>query len=148
MPLLDPPDVVCCEHLIKFLNVRLLQQYTDFAARALAKHKFDSIAFRGMSGALIATPVSLALNKPLILIRKEEDVTHSSFKVEGNKACKRYVILDDFISSGETYKAIVTAVSIFAPKAKCIGLLSVQHIDNDGLTKSTTEKKPYFLYQG
>jgi adenine/guanine phosphoribosyltransferase-like PRPP-binding protein len=82
----------------------------------LDKKKFDSIAFRGMSGALIAPIVANRMNKELILVRKDTDSgsgSHADQLVEGNSGSKRYVILDDFISSGLTTKEIVSSVNHF-----------------------------------
>ena len=42
-----------------------------------------AIAFSGMSGALIAPIVALRLKKPLIMVRKDNDESHSGRLVEG-----------------------------------------------------------------
>ena len=68
------------------------------------KLKFDAIVFRGNSGAAIAFPVSVATGIPVVLVRKEG--SHGS-KVEGSCSVSKYLILDDFISSGETMKKIL-----------------------------------------
>lgn len=71
---------------------------------------FDAIAFRGMSGAMLAGILSYRLKKDLLLVRKPEDSTHSPYKVEGNHGAEKYVIVDDIVSSGATVKNIVQSI--------------------------------------
>lgn len=74
------------------------------------RHDFDSIAFRGNSGSLVAPAVALRLRKPLILVRRGEDC-HSHLPVEGNLATERYAIIDDLVSTGTTVQSIVKAIT-------------------------------------
>jgi len=87
--------------------------------------KFDSIAFRGMSGAIVAPLVAMKLKKNLLMVRKSGITSHSGNKVEGFSKSKRYIIVDDFIESGETAAHIYYEVKDFAPKAECVGMLVV-----------------------
>lgn len=137
MPNQRSPDLLCSAHMRKFIDMSELNTYVNLAIQALKNKRFDSLAFRGNSGAVIAPPVALALKKHLIMVRKPLDsiATHSDFLVEGNMSSSRYVIIDDFMSSEKTARAIVEAVADFAPNAKCIGLLAVQSIDTDLLKK-------------
>lgn len=83
------------------------------AAKALRlfrkKHPFDAIAFRGNSGAAIAYPLSFKLQIPLICIRK--GASHSPLKLEGCTNARTYVIVDDFIDSGNTMNQIQRAIN-------------------------------------
>ena len=108
------------EHLIRREN---FEKYLPLAIKQLEKLDFDAIAFRGMSGALTAPVVAHAMGKQLIMCRKREEVNHSGRAVEGFKASKRYVIVDDIISSGHTVSLIQRMISVFAPNAECIGIL-------------------------
>ena len=67
---------------------------------------FDSVVFRGMSGALIVPEVAGVLNKPIVLVRKD-DGSHSSHIVEGYAHVKKYIIIDDLIYMGHTITNIV-----------------------------------------
>lgn len=67
---------------------------------------FDAIAFTGVSGAALAFPLSFALGIPLLCVRKQGESSHSPYKVEGDYSAERYVIVDDFISSGSTVNRI------------------------------------------
>lgn len=75
------------------------------------KVQFEAVAFRGMSGAIVAPMVAVKMNKPLILIRKPGDGSHSSYRVEGYTIPCKYIIVDDFISSGRTIEAIHQAIN-------------------------------------
>lgn len=99
-----------------------IKQAVETCVETLAGKRFDTIAFRGMSGALIAPIVAHTLGKEIILIRKKtEDYTNSNEKVEGHLAAKEYVILDDFICSGDTVREIMRRVKRFAPQAELVG---------------------------
>lgn len=86
---------------------------------------FEAIAYRGQSGAITASIIAHKLRKPLILIRKEGDKGHSYYTFEGPITIKNYLIVDDFMSSGETFDAIVTKMEEHAPQAICKGMLEV-----------------------
>ncbi len=90
--------------------------------RAISGKHFDAIAFRGMSGALIAPIIAYKKKKNLLLVRKPRDGGHSGRMVEGDRRSRRYIIIDDFISGGETVRTIVKRVKQFAPQAKCVGV--------------------------
>ena len=87
--------------------------------------KFDAIAFSGVSGALLAPPIALALNKTLLLVRKNITDGHSNHYVEGDIGARRYIIVDDFMSRGVTLRRIVKHIKKNAPNAKCIGVLEI-----------------------
>jgi len=88
---------------------------------ALEGVEFDTIAFRGMSGALVAPIVARDLKKEIILVRKEKGDNHSGYTVEGHIGAKKYVILDDFISSGATVREIIKEVQAATPTAELVG---------------------------
>lgn len=134
------PEYQTCDYLKYYLDPVAAKNRYVLAAKVLKKYakEFDSIAFTGMSGALIAPAIASRLNKPLIMVRKSTRNCHSSHKVEGNKACKKYVIVDDLISSGETATNIQKAIHKFAPDARCIGVLQVNELSNSLDNKLTT----------
>jgi orotate phosphoribosyltransferase len=72
--------------------------------------KFDTIAFRGMSGALIVPVIADKLQKAMIFVRKGE-TNHSDYQVEGNKKVSKYIIIDDLIFSGGTIHSILDKVN-------------------------------------
>ena len=94
---------------------------------------FDAIAYRGASGAITASIIAYELKKPLILVRKPEDTKgHSPYMLEGPAKVKRYLIVDDFMSSGVTYDAIREAVRKEHPLAECLGMLEVTYCESGG----------------
>lgn len=94
--------------------------------------KFDAIAFRGTSGAAMAYPLSYLTGIPLLCVRKK-DQHHSSCGVEGfhQQDISTYIIVDDFISTGETMKQILFGireaerwgVANNLKYAKCVGIV-------------------------
>lgn len=94
-------------------------------ARELKQHyEFDSIAFTGTSGAAMSYILSAELGVHLICIRKETDNSHyvkGHGLLEGNLSSKRYLFVDDFISSGSTFKRVRDLLVTMMPKATCVG---------------------------
>ena len=98
--------------------------------------EFDFIAIRGMSGAIVAGPVSLRVKKPIVIIRKNEK-SHGypienplSLLIEG----KKYIILDDGIGTGETIGVIVNKLNDrYHNNVTCVGifLYAQTEIDDD-----------------
>jgi adenine/guanine phosphoribosyltransferase-like PRPP-binding protein len=99
------------------------------AARVLqVEHGYDTIAFCGMSGAAMAFVLGYELEMPLLCVRKIEDASHfhdmSKSKVlEGNIDTKKYLIVDDFISSGRTVNYIMDSIQKSIPGAECVAML-------------------------
>jgi adenine/guanine phosphoribosyltransferase-like PRPP-binding protein len=83
--------------------------------------EFDAIAFRGMSGAMVAPAVAMQLGVPFVLVRKKGDGSHSSCEVEALWTTGlRYVIVDDLVSSGTTVHAIQDQLA--ESGAVCVGI--------------------------
>lgn len=87
----------------------------DTVERAIATltphaHLFASIAVRGVSGMIVGAPVSIALGKPLVVIRKDTESSHG-FPLSGKRlAGGSYLFLDDFVSFGKTRKIVRRAM--------------------------------------
>jgi hypothetical protein len=94
-------------YLHNAIDKKLLVPTVNNLLRLIRKSKvqFDTIVFRGMSGALIAPIIAYKLDKEVIIIRKGEDA-HSCRKAEGYTKSKRFIIIDDFVSSGDTIRQI------------------------------------------
>ena len=120
-----PVHNIISPYLAYLLSPIKLRQLINNAVRSIPNKNFDSIAFRGMSGAIVAPLIAMKLKKNLIMVRKHEATSHSVSRVEGFTKSKRYIIVDDFIESGESAANIYYDVKNFAPKAECIGLLVV-----------------------
>lgn len=128
--------VYCSEYLSKFLNPNKLKRYTDLAVKCLSRFEFDAIAFTGMSGALVAPGIAMAMQKPLIMVRKGKGKNcHSYMTVEGDAAAKSYVIVDDFVATGNTVNRVIRKIKNFAPNAKCIGTLEITELRSNNVNK-------------
>lgn len=92
--------------------------------------KFDAIAARGLSGFLFAPIVAMTLNKTLLVVRKGESC-HSGRTVEGDVGARSYIIIDDFISSGNTVAATVNDIAEAVPLAVCVGMVHYSGIEDD-----------------
>ncbi len=97
---------VISQYLHKVMDTALLQETIRKSIVTLDPymHLFDSIAFTGLSGTLIAPLLAIQTNKKLLAVRKEN--SHSTLIVEGDWHAKRYIIVDDLISKGDTIKRI------------------------------------------
>ncbi|KKL14212.1 hypothetical protein LCGC14_2517980 [marine sediment metagenome] len=91
-------------------------------------HRFDAIAVRGMSMALIAPTIADILNKNIILVRKKGDDTHNrDYKIEGQRNNK-YIIIDDVWDSGDTIISIINDIKDnHCVNSKCVGIVLFQH---------------------
>ena len=96
---------------------------------------FDAIAFRGLSGAVVAPIIAYEMDKKLIPVRKpktDED-NHSGATVEappfGEGERKRILIIDDFIASGKTVATIVKLISDWDRQAEVIGVWEYCRMD-------------------
>jgi len=85
--------------------------------------EFDTIAFRGVSGALLAPILAYKMEKELCIIRKPDMTTHSTEKnFEGFVESKAYIIVDDLVASGDTVMQIIKQMYDHNPKSKFKGL--------------------------
>lgn len=94
--------------------------------------EFDSIAFCGMSGAVVAPALAIALKKKLIMVRKTMDKSHSSCCVEGYIDAKKYLFVDDFISLGETFRFVRKQIKeqfTNGESAKCVGIFQYREFE-------------------
>lgn len=107
---------------------RLIDKIADQMAALKKKKSFGAIAFRGTSGAALAYPLSAQLNIPIICVRKSNEQSHG-LSVEGTQRnIRKYVIIDDFMESGKTIKAILKAIDKKKDwtkdgKAECVGIV-------------------------
>ena len=124
------PHQIVASYLENGCDHASVKELVKKAVKKLKKLDFDSIAFRGVSGALIAPIVAYKLKKPVTCIRKPTESSHGWTKLEGAIGVERYIIIDDFICTGETVNEIHGALladaaierSIPWPKPKCVAI--------------------------
>ena len=99
------------------------------AARMLKEeYGYDTIAFCGMSGAAMAFILAYELEVHLLCVRKGTDDSHfhdvsRGRMLEGNVDTKKYLIVDDFISSGRTVNYIMDSIQANSSHAECVAML-------------------------
>ncbi len=76
----------------------------------------------GISGMMVAIPVVERTGRELAIVRKATEEHHSCFTVEGHDV-REYVIIDDFIESGQTVKRMISLMDLERKGAKCIGIM-------------------------
>jgi len=91
---------------------QLVDRIADQLEALRKKQSFTGMVFCGQSGAALAYPLSARLHIPLICVRKKGENSHG-FDIEGPQAnVRRYIILDDFIETGKTIKALIKEMDI------------------------------------
>lgn len=124
---------IVCSYLNNIVCVESLTRLTDQICQWLEGHKdeFDSIAFRGLSGGIVAPIIAVRMKKKILAVRKPTENAHSCNKFEGDASAQRYIIIDDFVSTGETIKKIVESIECgyrehagfgIEMPPKCVGL--------------------------
>lgn len=119
------------QHLRDFIDPRAAKRIVQKCKRLLEQSglEFTSFAFRGLSGALIAPLLAAEMDKTLLAVRKVKS-DHGGIPVEGDYNAGNYIIVDDFISSGKTCRAIMEEVDKNLPHAKCIAVLQAYYFDH------------------
>src|ERR1700676_3614538 len=86
------------DYLGEVFNPKKLKAFLKLAVPLVKKYDFQSFAFRGISGALIAPLLAHKTEKTLIVVRKPkpDESSHSGYPVEGDLNAQRYIIVDDF----------------------------------------------------
>ncbi len=100
----------------------------DVAKRLKDERGFDTIAFCGMSGAAMSFILAHEMNLPLLCVRKKGESSHyvngyDDRMLEGNLTTEKYLLVDDFISSGKTVNYILDTIKKDIPNAKCVAML-------------------------
>lgn len=123
------PDYRHSGYLSNCIERDRLRKNIPQAVKILKAHKFDAIAFRGLSGTLVGPLLAYLLNKTVLAVRKPHELkrsnSHGYYQVEGDIAAGKYVIVDDFVSSGDTVREIIIEIHESAPRAICIGVLLI-----------------------
>jgi hypothetical protein len=76
--------------------------------------EFDGIICRGTSGLLIAPTLAYTFDKKLVVVRKHRSDSHAEALLEGHDDINKYIIVDDFICTGNTLEQIYDAVHMAA----------------------------------
>ena len=123
----------CTSHVDRVFRTDLVAKLIPAACRELKRMeaaglRIDAIAFRGMSGCLFGAPLAARMRKPMIMVRKKcvdcgREQSHTSQTVEGDRNATTYVIVDDFVASGNTVRTIQAAITEWS-QAVCVGVMT------------------------
>lgn len=126
---------VCSDYLATALDSSCLIAAVTKAAKTISQVEFDAIAVTGNSGAIFGGALSIILKANIILVRKPRESSHTEAKVEGAfgrfRERVKYVIVDDFVSTGLTITYIIDSIKNMNPNAECVG---VYEYVRDGFT--------------
>lgn len=106
--------------------------------------KIDVLACCGSSGMMAAAVLTVALDIPVIYVRKVNETSHGS-SVESNsigKSISRYLIVDDFACTGATLDRIVEGIEKFADRnsmkrPECVGAFMYSESSTSKVQKTT-----------
>ena len=118
-----PFRVDSCGYLGEFLHAGKLKAIVNSTIATIRKSgiQFDTIAFTGVSGALVAPAVCMEFNVVPTVIRKNGEGNHSGRNFEGLRGEFRYIVVDDGIAEGRTLDRIITTIRKDSPKAVFAG---------------------------
>lgn len=125
------------------------EKFTQIIDRLCADIKesgveFDTIVFRGSSGALVAPTLSMRLDKEMLMVRKEDN-NHSCYKIEGYVGSKGFIVVDDLICSGGTLNEIFNQVRNHKDypisHAPCVGIFLYHNYGDKSFNTDVTYKK-------
>jgi adenine/guanine phosphoribosyltransferase-like PRPP-binding protein len=108
----------------------------------------EAIVFTGLSGAMVAIPLGLALELPVVAVRKHDDrSSHSAYKIEGYRHFKRYIIADDFVASGRTVSRIIKGIKEWNYQAENVGFIGMrQHKTMESLSYPVNPDEPTLVW--
>lgn len=104
----------CAEYLQSALNPVTLNTLVENLVTSIQNSglEFDTIAFRGLSGTLVAPLVAVRLQKQMMCIRKDRAGScHSAHTMEGHIGASRYIVIDDLICTGATLRAVMSEIA-------------------------------------
>lgn len=115
-------------------NPRMLREKVIRVARNIEilkrKHvPIECMVARGKSGMGMAFPLSMETGIPVVVARKEDERSHG-MPLEGDGNFGTYVIIDDFIDSGDTCKSIVQQITSEHGNTRCIAILLYSDTDD------------------
>jgi adenine/guanine phosphoribosyltransferase-like PRPP-binding protein len=113
------PVTIHSDYLTRAINEP--DRVIDDLCSVLRDAVFDSFVVTGVSGLIIAGRLSVALGKPFLYVRKEDEIGHSNRRVEGTLG-KRWVFVDDFVSSGATLQRAIDEVRKVSSATTLIGV--------------------------
>jgi len=110
------PKYSHCSHLSKVIRFDVLEETVVGIMDQLLERnvQFDTIAHRGISGAMVAPIIAYLMKKEQIIVRKNRgEGTASARWVEGHRHAKKYIVIDDLVASGKSFEETLFGVTAF-----------------------------------
>lgn len=92
----------------------------ELACKFLLAVDFDTVVGTGMSGTIAAIKLAKMMGKRYLAVRKPNDGSHSSQPAEGSLG-KRWIFVDDLISSGATFARVWNKIESFDFDTEFVG---------------------------
>ncbi len=130
-----------------------LSAVIETAKERLANVEFDTLVGTGFSGSIVIPSIALALGKNFVLIRKESDDSHHGGGRLLGQLGKRWIFVDDFVSSGRTRLRVINkieeAVRVNSNKSEFVGqYMYVNYSDEGPQFESADEAAKGYLWLG
>lgn len=122
-----------------YLQKCFIQRERDIALQEAEEQlkdlDYDSIVVRGLSGTIMGSCLAHRLKKNLVVVRKGEEC--HGYSLEYNDFPKKYIILDDLVSSGDTIRSIKDRMDriLDSISSRCMGIY-LYHSNRDSKSDS------------
>ena len=83
---------------------------------------FDTIAVQGVSGLIVGSPLAMALDKNLMVIRKRGEKTNQPTDVFGLGSNQKILLIDDCVDTGATLINMVSKIKFYCFNPTFVGL--------------------------
>lgn len=106
-----------------YTEPKRLKNIVEKSARFLQEREldFETIAVQGVSGLIVGSPLAMALDKKIMVIRKQGDKTHC-LDVMGFGKNQKILMVDDCVETGTTLINMVTKIKSHCFNPTFVGL--------------------------
>lgn len=134
---------------VRFFGKHMAPYVDQIVRESLEKDKRPVIVCRGSSGAMLSAGVAMFMEEPIRIVhmKKEGESSHSG-QIVLCPVNNSIIIVDDFISSGETMVALAEDIrraycysALSSQTAKVRALLLMQYIAQPGREKEVIERR-------
>lgn len=135
---------MACDYLRKAFDPAKLRSIAKQTARLAKNLNADVVVARGLSGIVVATVVGAVHNIPFAIVRKPNEGSHSNEAIEISSPIddawqrpthNNWLIVDDFIASGNTIREINKAINneYYRFKGICVGIVLYNEPNSDSI---------------
>lgn len=100
----------------------------ETARKELKGIDFDTIVGTGFSGGIVIPALAIKMDKKFVLIRKEGDDSHHGGGRLVGQLGRRWVFVDDFVSSGRTRRRVIGKIADAASEEMLSTLMVGQYM--------------------